>query len=49
MTDRDFSMKPTAKGDKLPIFSMKESTFEKYQFILELFRLEEWTQIIMKF
>ena len=49
MTDQDFSMKPTASGHKFTKFSMRESKISILDFILELFKAEEWTQCIKNF
>jgi len=49
MTDKDFSMQPSENGDKFPTFSMRKSKIRKSPSILELFKLEEWIQLIKKF
>ena len=48
-TDKDFSMKPTANGHKCPKFSVRKSRASLSQPIIEIFKLEEWPQLIRKF
>ena len=49
ITDQDISMKPTASSHKFPKFSMAGSRAKISESTLELFELEQWTQLAQKF
>ena len=44
MTDKDFSMKPTANDHKSLKFSLRKIVLKKSQSTFELFKLEKWSQ-----
>ena len=48
-TVEEISMKPTANGQKFPKFSMAGSRAKISESTLELFELEQWTQLAQKF